>query len=250
VATTIWSFHPIAAPAAFDAAHGWAANPFAVLVLASIGATFLTGVPRVVRWGVLAVVVLCLADWALVEDLGFVGGVATDPNSTIPMLLLIVAGYVAMARVPVATAAEEQAVLHGSGPVGAESATLSAPRPQWWEQLSADPAHAFRSMAAIGAVGITLVGVVHMALALTGAHPDPILAEAIDGTPIATDMPTPAFSLVDQHGPAVSLGALRGKAVALTFLHPVCTSNCPVIAQEFRTADSTLGPARRRTGQA
>ena len=70
---------------AFDAAHGWAANLFAVLALALIGAAFLTGVPRVVRWAVLAAVVLCLADWILVEDLGFVGGVGTDPNSMIPM---------------------------------------------------------------------------------------------------------------------------------------------------------------------
>ena len=86
-----------------------------------------------------------------------------------------------------------------------------------------------------------------MALALTSAQADPILAEAIDGTPNATDTPTPAFNLVDQHGQPVSLGALRGKAVALTFLDPVCTSDCPVIAQEFRAADSMLGPARRRT---
>ena len=131
--------------------------------------------------------------------------------------------------------------------MAAKSASLSGRGRRWWEQVSADPAYAFRSIAAIGAVGITVVGVVPMALALTSAQADPILAQAIDGTPNATDTPTPAFSLVDQHGQAVSLGALRGKAVALTFLDPVCTSDCPVIAQEFRAADSMLGPARRRT---
>ncbi len=101
----------------FDAAHGWAANLFVVLALALIGTAFLTGVPRVVRWAVLAAVVLCLADWILVEDLGFLGGVGTDPNSMIPMLVLIVAGYVAMTRVPVAAAGEEQPVLRGLGPL-------------------------------------------------------------------------------------------------------------------------------------
>jgi cytochrome oxidase Cu insertion factor (SCO1/SenC/PrrC family) len=237
----------VSAFAAFDAAHGWAANLFAVLALALIGTALLMGVPRVVRWAVLAAVVLCLADWILVEDLGFLGGVGTDPNSMIPMLLLIVAGYVAMTRVPVATANEEQPVPGGLAPVAAGSASLSGRGRRSWEQLSADPAYAFRSIAAIGAVGITLVGAVPMALALTSAQADPILAEAIDGTPNATDTPTPAFSLTDQHGQAVSLGALRGKAVALTFLDPVCTSDCPVIAQEFRAADSMLGPARRRT---
>ena len=35
---------------------------------------------------------LCLADWVLIEDLGFFGGLGTDPNSMIPMALLVVAG--------------------------------------------------------------------------------------------------------------------------------------------------------------
>ena len=86
-----------------------------------------------------------------------------------------------------------------------------------------------------------------MMLAMTSAQADPILAEAIDGTPNATDTPAPAFNLVDQQGRPISLGALRGKAIALTFLDPVCTSDCPVIAQEFRAADSILGPAGRST---
>jgi len=33
--------------------------------------------------------------------------------------------------------------------------------------------------------------------------------------------------------------------VLLTFLDPVCTSDCPVIAQEFRQADQMLGRASR-----
>jgi cytochrome oxidase Cu insertion factor (SCO1/SenC/PrrC family) len=33
---------------------------------------------------------------------------------------------------------------------------------------------------------------------------------------------------------------LRGHVVALTFLDPVCTSDCPLIAQEFRQADERL----------
>jgi len=39
----------------------------------------------------------------------------------------------------------------------------------------------------------------------------------------------------------VSLSSLRGKVVLLTFLDPVCTTDCPIIAQEFRAADSMLG---------
>ena len=86
----------------FVAAHGWAVNLFAVVALATIGALLLSGRPRLVLAGLIALVPLCLADWVLVEDLGFLGGLGTDPNSMLPMALLFVAGYVALVRVPVA----------------------------------------------------------------------------------------------------------------------------------------------------
>ena len=43
----------------------------------------------------------------------------------------------------------------------------------------------------------------------------------------------------------MSLAGLRGHTVALTFLDPVCTSDCPLIAQEFRQADQRLGDQGR-----
>ncbi len=46
---------------------------------------------------------------------------------------------------------------------------------------------------------------------------------------------------MDQRGESVSLPGLHGKTLALTFLDPVCTSDCPIIAQEFRNADLMLG---------
>jgi cytochrome oxidase Cu insertion factor (SCO1/SenC/PrrC family) len=54
------------------------------------------------------------------------------------------------------------------------------------------------------------------------------------------------FKLVDQDGSSVSLGDLRGKVVALTFLDPVCTTDCPLIAQEFAEADQMLGALASR----
>jgi cytochrome oxidase Cu insertion factor (SCO1/SenC/PrrC family) len=41
------------------------------------------------------------------------------------------------------------------------------------------------------------------------------------------------------------LSSLRGKTVALTFLDPVCTADCPVIAQEFHQADEMLGASAK-----
>lgn len=223
----------VGAFAGFDAAHGWAVNLFVVVALAVVGSALLTyRRPGVVRAGVVAASVLCLADWVLIEDLGFMGGVGTDPNSMVPMLLVVAAGFVALTRPATATTAEVADDEHES----------------WRQRFVANPAYAFRSVAAVGAVAITLVGAAPMALAATNRRADPILARAVDGPPtVAAAAPAPGFSLVDQHGETVSLAGLRGKTVALTFLDPVCTSDCPTIAQEFRQADLMLGPASEQT---
>jgi cytochrome oxidase Cu insertion factor (SCO1/SenC/PrrC family) len=214
--------------AAFDSAHGWAVNLFLVVSLGAIGLLFVSGRARFARVGVVAGIVLCLADWVLIEDLGFLGGVGTDPNSMIPMTLVFVGGYLAMTRVP-----------HADIPIGAEEA--AEPRPSWAEGVMTSPGYSFRALAALGAIAIVLVGAVPMAAASTNPNADPIVAQAVDGTPNATDRPTPPFALVDQRGEVVSLHDLRGKTVVLAFLDPVCVSDCPIIAQELRRADGLLG---------
>ena len=220
--------------AAFDAAHGWAVNLFLVICLAAIGIGFLSRRASVTRVAVCAGIVLCIADWVLVEDFGFFGGVGTDPNSMIPMSLVVVAGYLAMTRVP--------AVVGAPVPI----TTAVGDDSSFWARLASRPAYAFRSIAALAAIGITLIGVVPMAAASVNPNADPIIAEAVDGPPGVVNTPAPGFRLVDQNGATVSLQSLRGKAVAVTFLDPVCVSDCPLIAQEFRQADGLLGSTARR----
>ena len=94
----------IAAFAAFAEAHGFAVNLVVVVALAAIGAAFLSGRPRLIRAALILFAILCLADWVLVEDLGFLGGLGTDPNSMIPFILLASGGYLAMTRPTPATA--------------------------------------------------------------------------------------------------------------------------------------------------
>lgn len=217
----------------FDAAHGWAVNLFVVIALAGVGSAFLWARGRVLTLGVTAGVVLCLADWVLVQDLGFFGGIGTDPNSMVPMALVFVSGYLALTRPP----------------VGAEMANvvpIGPPAERWWDRLTADPVYTFRSVAAIGAMGVTLLGAVPMAVAATVDRADPVLAQAVDGAPQPVNAVAPPFSLVDQAGRRVSLASLRGKTIALTFLDDTCTTDCPVIASEFRQADHYLGNDSRR----
>ena len=80
----------------FDQAHGFAVNLFVVAALAVTGAAFLSGRPRLVRLGLIGFITVCLTDWVLVEDLGFLGGLGTDPNSMIPFALLAISGYLAL----------------------------------------------------------------------------------------------------------------------------------------------------------
>ena len=216
----------------FDAAHGWSVNLVAVLCLLGIGLCFVSGDRRLLRIGVLAGATVCVLDWIFVEDLGFFGGVGTDPNSMIPMASLFIVGYLAVVRLPVPAQGDLETTL------------ATVPDVPWLarqlDRLS--PSYLLRCLAAIGAVGILLVGAAPMALASTNPNADPILAEATDGTPNLVDYPAPSFTLTDQGGQEVSLKDLSGHTLVVTFLDPVCTSDCPLIAQELRVADGMLGP--------
>jgi cytochrome oxidase Cu insertion factor (SCO1/SenC/PrrC family) len=336
----------------FTAAHGFAVNMFAVVALAIIGTALLIGavLPAglagrggggrlLLRAAVIAAVLLCLADWVLIEDIGIFGGLGTDPNSMIPLALLLVAGYLAVAPAPARATASDPAVAHGTSAVpepAVASGTSAVPEPAAAHQTgmapepavasgtsavtgpamahgtsavvgagapglaaasteaamapAAEPAGATteepgaqpppldreppgrvpagwrrgwlgrlsprrlagafgatdaRTVAAAWALGVTVIGAFPLAAAAASRSADPVIAQAIDGSAAALNFPAPGFRLTDQDGRAVSLAGLRGKVVLLTFLDPVCTSDCPLIAQEFRAADQLLGAKRR-----
>jgi cytochrome oxidase Cu insertion factor (SCO1/SenC/PrrC family) len=219
----------------FDEAHGFAVNLFTVVVLAVIGGIFLTGQRRLVRPALIAFGVLCLADWVLIEDFGFFGGLGTDPNSMIPFLLLAAGGYLALSQGPVA-----------------EPGTARVPAPGWRERIQpasirrSAAAASFRTVVSVGALGLIILGAAPMAAAQANPNADPVLAEAIAGNTANLNFPARPFSLTDQRGQPVSLASLRGKAVLLTFLDPVCTTDCPLIAQEFRQAGQLMGTESRK----
>ena len=122
------------------------------------------------------------------------GGVGTDPNSMIPMALIFISGYVAMTRLPVALEAGSQTPLAESAASLARASHCSPrlPLPQ--------PRRGRRAT-----IGVVLLGAAPMAFAATNPVADPILNEALDGTPNATNVPAAPFNLVDQYGKAVSL---------------------------------------------
>jgi cytochrome oxidase Cu insertion factor (SCO1/SenC/PrrC family) len=215
--------------ASFTSAHGFAVNLFAVIALGVLGVAFVSGRPRLLRVAVPAATVFCVADWVLVQDLGFPGGLGTDPNSMVPWVLLLWGGYIAVTEQTVTTVAES--------PVPATRLSFAALRRSL---AAASP----RSLAVLGAVGVILVGAVPMAAASVDHNADPIIAQAIaGGAPVPRDLPAPDFQLSNgETGQPVSLASLRGKVVLLTFLDPVCVG-CPQIAQQLNAASTLLGTA-------
>ena len=71
------------------------------------------------------------------------------------------------------------------------------------------------------------------------------LAQFVDVHVLAR-RPAPPVELVDESGRTFALGALRGKAVAISFLDPRCRDICPVESVEFRDAAGDLGAARSK----
>jgi cytochrome oxidase Cu insertion factor (SCO1/SenC/PrrC family) len=225
----------VSAFASFEAAHGFAVNMLAVIALGLLGLALLSGRPRLLRVAVPAAVVFCLADWALVQDFGMPGGLGTDPNTMLPWVVLLWAGYLAAVQ---GTQWSQRAV----APLTATRLSFAALRPAALSRAMASASA--RSMAALGAFGIVLVGAAPMAAASADRNADPIIATAVAGASVAADRPAPGFAgLTDQSGRPVSLVSLRGKVVLLTFLDPVC-SDCQTIAGELKTADAMLGPAK------
>jgi cytochrome oxidase Cu insertion factor (SCO1/SenC/PrrC family) len=260
----------------FTASHGFAVNLVAVIALAAAGAAFCVSAARsdarLARIAVITAAVFCLADWVLVEDLGFLGGLGTDPNNMIPLILLFTAGYLGLtpATAPsTATSADMTEISEISGasvpdisdslvPAGVATAVSTGTAralpagtpglPRWL----VGPVRAFagaplRVIAGFAALGVIIVGAAPMAFAAVDKTADPITAEAIAGSNGQLDTPAPNFTLTSQSGRQVSLASLRGKVVLLAFLDPVCTTDCPIIAAEMRVADTLLGAKARDT---
>jgi cytochrome oxidase Cu insertion factor (SCO1/SenC/PrrC family) len=150
----------------------------------------------------------------------------------------------APAAVPLAEAVDGAAAPVAAGTDVPDPVGPPPGRVGWWDRYN--PKDLLRALFALGAVIVVLWGAAPMAVAATNPHADTLLIEAANGIPAVVDAPSAPFTLTDQSGRSVSLASLQGKTVALTFLDPVCTTDCPLIAQDLRLADEQLGTQRRQ----
>jgi hypothetical protein len=264
----------IAGFASFAAGHGSLVNAVTVITLAAIGVGLIGGGMRAIggsgaeapgprpastaagygvggsRWHrlllatVMLATVACLAVWILVQDLGFLGGLGTDPNSMIPLLLLVFTGYLGVTRVPqpaehevaqvtVPAPAPAPGPVPTPAPAPALSRATGGGQRSWPASIRPSGlARGFASARASGLVALwgaflVLFGAGPIAMAQANPVADPIIARAIGGSTAPLYLPA-----ARQHGRPVA--SLRGKVVAPS---PGLLHDCPVIAQEVRIAD-------------
>jgi cytochrome oxidase Cu insertion factor (SCO1/SenC/PrrC family) len=225
----------------FAEGHGFLVNLVVVVALAAIGLAFISLRPALLRPALIAFTVLCLADWVLVQDFGFLGGLGTDPNSMVPMIVLAAGCYLALVRAPVAVVAPvtepavtEPTITNPEGTPGRQRTWPDLLRPERLATVS------FRTIIAAGALGVIVLGAAPMAAAQSNPNATPLLAEAIGGATAPLRIQASGFQLTDQNGRQVSLASLHGKVVLLGFFDPVCTTDCPLMGAEFRAASQLL----------
>jgi protein SCO1 len=100
-------------------------------------------------------------------------------------------------------------------------------------------------LAAILLLALVAARVVSPRLAVTaGPTPTPSGLRADIVLP-PKSMPAPDFTLHDQDGKPVSVSALRGQVLAITFLDSHCKQLCPLAGDQLGQAQRALGPAAK-----
>jgi len=96
------------------------------------------------------------------------------------------------------------------------------------------------------AIALVLVGALALGgivlAATSGGDEDQVAApNQFAGATMPADARAPDFKLRDEQGEQVSMRALRGQPVVVTFLYSHCQDTCPITAQTIRGALDELG---------
>lgn len=164
-----------------------------------------------VNWPVTALVVGCVFFWITGEDVAIFGGLGTDINSLIPLAVL------AWCARP---------LLRDAPPV---------PRhlPEEFRSSSGAVVAAF-------AAGMIVFSVVSMGVAsVSAAEPTLFVAQNGPAAP-GYNAKAPTFTLTDQFNKPFTLESHKGYYTLLTFLDPVCWTDCPLLAAQLKEVRSEL----------
>ena len=168
------------------------------------------------RWPYLSLAIGAAVLWVLAQDAAVFGGLATDVNSLVPL------GLVAVAAMP-----------RLSGERLSTGRRHRIPR-EAWSSASA--------VAASFAAAAVIVAASAMAWApFAGAETTMFLAQ--NGPATSTNVPARPFTLIDQNGASYTLGQRPDRVTVLTFLDPMCWTDCPLLDEQLKILRSEL-PAR------
>jgi cytochrome oxidase Cu insertion factor (SCO1/SenC/PrrC family) len=165
------------------------------------------------NWPIVTVVVGAVIVWVVGEDVAIFGGVGTDINSMIPLALMAYCARPALRSAP----------------------PLVRHLPEEFRSSTGAVVAAFAS-------GMILFSVVSMGIASVSAA-EPTLFVAQNGPAAPTNTVAPVFTLTDQHDQPFRLGEHKGRYILLTFLDPVCYTDCPLLAAQLRQVRAQLPPS-------
>jgi cytochrome oxidase Cu insertion factor (SCO1/SenC/PrrC family) len=214
---------PIAALAAWSMSSPAVVNTVLIALLVGVGVGLCVSARDAF---VVAGLLLCAATWWLAQDFGALGGTGTDPNTALPLALLLAAAWprwsAAAVALPQATVStQSRRVNRLREPVGA-------------------------AVAALGVGALVAAPLVVSGLLLGPPDAAAVAADSGGGVVTLANRAAPGFALTDQNGRSVSMKSLSGKLIVLTFLDPVCSDECPVIANQLAIADQEIGTLSRR----
>ncbi len=142
------------------------------------------------------------------------------------------------------TAKENSGRVPKTGPVAVRKAFN--PRNIWRRTAEKPLGTVMRLLMSFEAVAVIGMGALPAAIDTGNQSVSPLVAEAYVGVPYVSNGHADNFTLTDQNGRSISLDNYRHKKIVfLVFLDPVCTSACPLIAQEIKKTDILLGKKSR-----
>ncbi len=188
---------------------------FVVIVLVVTGAALVSCRPNLIGPAAIGFSFTAALVWVFVQDFGVLGGSSTDVNS-MPMWVLLIL-------------VTRRLIIDSAQPAPTGPAVLESPGTQR------------RIAASVSAAAVTAFGVVLLATMaiLPGSTADASIAAGAQVS--ALRGPAPPFVLTDSLGQRVSLSDFAGRVVVISFIDPVCTSECPIEAQEMHLAAEQLG---------
>jgi cytochrome oxidase Cu insertion factor (SCO1/SenC/PrrC family) len=188
-------------------------NVIVILWLLVTGVALWLSVRRHWNWPVYSLVIGSLIFWVVAQDAALFGGLATDFNSLIPLSVL---AWCALPRLEAAPSLKPRLQVEMTSGVGAVVASFAA--------------------------AMIVTSVVSMGVASTFASPENTFYLADNGEPSPLSAKAPTFTLTDQFNQKYTLGEHAGYVTLITFLDPVCWTDCPLLANQVAQVRSQISP--------